>query len=552
MFVTKSPCAFKNSLSRGGAAIESLAVNAQLKEDLLRVDDDIGVPAVLTDMNTPQGRPHSKSWVLKVVGQMWVDKCAQETRSRTSAKQVAKEDCEFYQMLLANTAMACQPPSITTIFTDGEASPNLRITPATDTVKAVFKHLEDSEGCRDFFASTFENLQDAKAGTIPAEPLMQALLDQYLKRMSVNRATLKAQFAAGDTDSDGLLDRPQARAALLCAQPSLSDTVLNAIWLEQEKYAVSEAVAKDAVDVDAFVDAARTHDLGMWKIDCRQAFGPLRPKIVIQQFGGPQLATPTSWRPCTPTGPFRDTLFQQLTDAATSCKPNLAEQVQQLNKGLPLSARKDGSAMEAQLSHFQELLKEGNDAEAAFLAEQLLISQMQYLITMYVPDNPPVVDPYAASALCSSSRPVSPLVAPGGMRGPAIQTAESSARWAAAALRGSIFPQSRAVPGSAFGASRDAGKSNFPAAAAKVAAMAAITAGDLVPILAQPRERSEPEGHWQALSKGIGFLDCLHRLFGCCKVRMPSRKRKRDRVLELSQEPLEQRNNSFVCCYQQP
>lgn len=75
----------------------------------------------------------------------------------------------------------------------------------------------------------------------------------------------------------------------------------------------------------------------------------------------------------------------------------------------------------------------------------------------YVPENPPVVDPYAASALRSSSRPVSPLVPPGGMRGPAIQTAESSARWAAAALRGSFLPQGRAVPGSAFGAPRGAG-----------------------------------------------------------------------------------------------
>lgn len=412
-------------------------------------------------------------------------------QSRNLLRWIAKEDCEFYQMLLANTAMACQPPSITTIFTDGEASPNLRVTPAIDTVKVVFKHLEDSEGCRDFFASTFENLQDAKAGTIPAEPLMQALLDQYLKRMSVNRATLKALFAAGDTDSDGLLDRPQARAALLCAQPSLSDTVLTAIWLEQEKYAVSEAVAKDAVDVDAFVDAARTHGLGMWKIDCRQ-------------FGGPQLATPTGWRPCTPTGPFRDTLFQQLTDAAASCKPNLAEQVQQLKKGLPPSARKDGSAMEAQLSHFQELLEEGNDAEAAFLAEQLLISQMHYLITMYVPDNPPVVDPYAASALRSSSRPVSPPVAPGGMRGPAIQTAESSARWAAAALRGSVFPQSRAVPGSAFGASRDAGKSDFSAAAAKVAAMAGSGMGSgvtLPPLPPPPRSSLGSRGSHRSMNQ---------------------------------------------------
>ena len=38
------------------------------------------------------------------------------------------------------------------------------------------------------------------------------------------------------------------------------------------QYAVSEALAKDAVDVDAFIDAARTHGLGMWKIDCRQGF----------------------------------------------------------------------------------------------------------------------------------------------------------------------------------------------------------------------------------------------------------------------------------------
>ena len=73
--------------------------------------------------------------------------------------RVAKEDYDFYQMLLSNTATACQPSSILTLFSDAEVSPNLRVTPAIDTVKAVFKHLEDSEGCRDFFATTFENLQ---------------------------------------------------------------------------------------------------------------------------------------------------------------------------------------------------------------------------------------------------------------------------------------------------------------------------------------------------------------------------------------------------------
>jgi len=35
------------------------------------------------------------------------------------------------------------------------------------------------------------------------------------------------------------------------------------------QYAVSEAVAKESVDADAFVDAARTHGFGMWKLDCR-------------------------------------------------------------------------------------------------------------------------------------------------------------------------------------------------------------------------------------------------------------------------------------------
>jgi len=77
--------------------------------------------------------------------------------------------------------------------------------------------------------------QDVKAGTIPADPLMQALLDQYLKRLSVNRTTLQALFKAADSDGDGLLDRPQARAALTCAQPDLTDTSVTTIWLEQEK-----------------------------------------------------------------------------------------------------------------------------------------------------------------------------------------------------------------------------------------------------------------------------------------------------------------------------
>ena len=64
---------------------------------------------------------------------------------------------------------------------------------------------------------------------------MQALLDHYLKRLSVNRTTLQALFKAADSDGDGLLDRPQARAALTLAQPDLTDTAITTIWLEQEK-----------------------------------------------------------------------------------------------------------------------------------------------------------------------------------------------------------------------------------------------------------------------------------------------------------------------------
>lgn len=59
-----------------------------------------------------------------------------------------------------------------------------------------------------------------------------------------------------------------------------------------------------------------------------------------------------------------------------------ASQVTLLRAALPSSARKDGIALEAQLSHFLQMLEEGNDAEAAYLAEQLLIHQMQYLVTM--------------------------------------------------------------------------------------------------------------------------------------------------------------------------
>ena len=70
-------------------------------------------------------------------------------------------------MLLNNTATACQPPSILTLFLDGEVSPALRVTPAIDTVKAVFRHLEDPEAGREFFATTFENLQVCPALTCP-------------------------------------------------------------------------------------------------------------------------------------------------------------------------------------------------------------------------------------------------------------------------------------------------------------------------------------------------------------------------------------------------
>lgn len=64
---------------------------------------------------------------------------------------------------------------------------------------------------------------------------MQALLDQYLKRVTVNRGTLHALFKAADSDLDSLVDRPQFKAALTVAQKDTTDTLLTTIWLEQEK-----------------------------------------------------------------------------------------------------------------------------------------------------------------------------------------------------------------------------------------------------------------------------------------------------------------------------
>ena len=76
-----------------------------------------------------------------------------------------------------------------------------------------------------------------------------------------------------------------------------------------------------------------------------------------------------------------------------------------------------------------------------------------------MPDNPAVVDPYAPSTLRSASRPSSPPVSSGGVRGAPLQTAASSARWAAAALRGS--PQGRGLLGGANSTMQGGGSHMF-------------------------------------------------------------------------------------------
>lgn len=74
--------------------------------------------------------------------------------------RVAKEDHDFYQALLLSVSKACHPASILTLFPlDEDTLPAVRVTPAIDAVKAVFKHLDDPEGCKDFFATTFDGLQ---------------------------------------------------------------------------------------------------------------------------------------------------------------------------------------------------------------------------------------------------------------------------------------------------------------------------------------------------------------------------------------------------------
>ena len=49
------------------------------------------------------------------------------------------------------------------------------------------------------------------------------------------------------------------------------------------QYAIDEAVRKDAADLDAFVDAARTHGFGMWKLDCRSVPSPAHMSLVLSR-----------------------------------------------------------------------------------------------------------------------------------------------------------------------------------------------------------------------------------------------------------------------------
>jgi len=70
----------------------------------------------------------------------------------------------------------------------------------------------------------------------------------------------------------------------------------------------------------------------------------------------------------------------------------------------------------------------------------------------YLPeDTVTVVDPYAASSLRSSSRPLTPQVVPGGLRAAPPMTTAAAAKWAAAVLQGSFRPQSRSLLGRSTG-----------------------------------------------------------------------------------------------------
>lgn len=53
-----------------------------------------------------------------------------------------------------------------------------------------------------------------------------------------------------------------------------------------------------------------------------------RRKLVMRRmFGGMSVASPTGWRPPTPGGQYRETVFRRLTDLAATCKPSLTDQV---------------------------------------------------------------------------------------------------------------------------------------------------------------------------------------------------------------------------------
>ncbi|KAK9812884.1 hypothetical protein WJX72_005239 [[Myrmecia] bisecta] len=284
-----------------------------------------------------------------------------------SATPLTPDFFDFYMFAVQQLSTACTPPSILTLFPDVDSTPvQLNATRALDAVRALFRAFDDPDRLRDFLATKFDPMQDMKNATIEADALMAVVLTEYKARGAASTNNLKALFVAADSDRDRLLRAEDFQAALKCADPSLTDKAIKQLF--QDAKDPADGPAADCLDEATFLATARKAGYRHWRIDYRGQ-------------GGMMLAPLAGYDSPNRSRESHNT-FTMLQNMSENTNPNLASQMEEVRQ---LAENASVARLERSYSHFQSLMADRSQPEAAWLAYRMLTSQLQSALSRSEP-----------------------------------------------------------------------------------------------------------------------------------------------------------------------
>ncbi|GMH32236.1 hypothetical protein BSKO_00070 [Bryopsis sp. KO-2023] len=179
----------------------------------------------------------------------------------------------FYLVCLQHLA---HPFGVMALFPENsdDGACSLKNAQAVTALKNIFREMDDPDGARTFTSHKLEPVQSPD-GSVDVDTLTLLLLDEWAIRRDQNTKDLTALFEGGDRDQDGNLAFDEFTDVMKHVLPPSHSKEEDHTMTRYFREAVNIQKGGNAVQLPAFLAVARKHGLAYWHLRYRElAFAP--------------------------------------------------------------------------------------------------------------------------------------------------------------------------------------------------------------------------------------------------------------------------------------